>query len=397
MRKKKTNLIGQVLLWVFIVGLMIGVYAKVNYDSIASNEALVEGIQSELRAMDQDYRDRLGAVVTISDTDLISDFVSRYNSNLSELASTTISVSTTTLPLITSLPNLNTVGTITSGTISVGVGGTGTTTMLAYHVLLGDGSNGITAASSTGTSGQFLTSNGAGAYPSWTTSSIDQAAGYIWTGNHTFTISSTTNATSTYQGIDSSGHIYSAATATSTFAGGLNLTGGCLAISGSCVGSGNWELLGQVESAVSTSSVGIAGLPARQFLKVVMHSGGTNSTASYYMRFNNDSAANYGYLRAENGGSGSGVGNTNQIELTANSTTTPVLSNMFITNISDERKIVEYDSIMEGSGVEMITYIDGGGLWNNTSAQISQITVETDNTATKNFNSGFVLQVWGSN
>ena len=46
-------------------------------------------------------------------------------------------------------------------------------------------------ASTTGTTGQFLTSNGSGSYPSWQTSAVDTAINYNWTGNHNYTGSTT--------------------------------------------------------------------------------------------------------------------------------------------------------------------------------------------------------------
>lgn len=79
----------------------------------------------------------------------------------------------TTLPAST-LSNITTVGTVTSGTwqadtITVPYGGTGNTTFTAYSVICA----GATATgafqnvSGVGTSGQVLTSNGAGALPTW--------------------------------------------------------------------------------------------------------------------------------------------------------------------------------------------------------------------------------------
>lgn len=128
---------------------------------------------------------KLGAFTTLNSTDRLTDFVTTYNNNLNK----SIEVGTTTVQSITSLPNLATVGTLTAGTwnataISVSKGGTGTTSPSPFLVLLGDGQYGITHASTTGTSGQFLTSNGAGLYPSWTTSSIDQTLDYNFTGTY---------------------------------------------------------------------------------------------------------------------------------------------------------------------------------------------------------------------
>src|SRR3990167_10489426 len=145
------------------------------------------------------------SITTIQSTDTISNSRTTINDNFSNLNAGKIENSTTTLPLITTLSNLATIGTITSGTwsgtaISVSKGGTGTTSPSLYQVILGDGSRGLTVASSTGTSGQFMTSNGAGAYPSWQTSAVSFSDNYYWTGTHSFTGSTylkTLNASST--------------------------------------------------------------------------------------------------------------------------------------------------------------------------------------------------------
>jgi hypothetical protein len=60
--------------------------------------------------------------------------------------------------------------------------------------MFGNGSSGFKVIGF-GTSGQFLTSGGAGSAPSWSTASIDQAGNYIWTGGHIFTSSSTVTST----------------------------------------------------------------------------------------------------------------------------------------------------------------------------------------------------------
>src|SRR3990167_1368722 len=146
---------------------------------------------------------KLGSTITsIAGTDTISGSRSVINTNFSNLdrdkmeVSTTSVASITTLAGLTSAASLATVGTITSGTwsgtaIGVSKGGSGTTSPSTYMVMLGDGSNGLTMASTTGTTGQFLTSNGSGSYPSWQTSAVDTAINYNWTGNHNYTGSTT--------------------------------------------------------------------------------------------------------------------------------------------------------------------------------------------------------------
>ena len=73
----------------------------------------------------------LGATVTeISSSDKMSTFPAVYNANLNALNSAKIEISTTTLPNITTLASLTTVGTIGTGTwnadtLTVAYGGTG--------------------------------------------------------------------------------------------------------------------------------------------------------------------------------------------------------------------------------------------------------------------------------
>ena len=153
------------------------------------------------------FEQRLGATITsITGTTLVSSFPTIYNTNNTNLNADKFELSdwyaTTSAPHITTLANLATIGTITSGSwnataIPVNKGGTGTTSPSIYRILLGDATNGVTAASSTGTTGQYFRSNGAGAYPSFQTSAVDEGISYNWTAHHIFTSLFATNASST--------------------------------------------------------------------------------------------------------------------------------------------------------------------------------------------------------
>ena len=134
------------------------------------------------------FRPNLGAAITtINATDRLTDSRAVINTNFANLNSDKIEVGTTTVGNITSLPNLATVGTITSGTWNAGIipilyGGTGTSTGIQiYGVVLGNGAYGLTVASTTGTAGQVFTSNG-NDYPSWQSGTVDQTISYNWTG-----------------------------------------------------------------------------------------------------------------------------------------------------------------------------------------------------------------------
>lgn len=137
---------------------------------------------------------RVGATITtILGTDTLSASRTVINDNFTALNNGKIENASSSIAAITTLSNLVTVGTLTSGslgsgftTVAVARGGTGSTTLSSNQVLLGNGTGNIGVVSGFGSSGQFLTSNGSGAAPTWQTSSVNQADNYQWTGNHNF-------------------------------------------------------------------------------------------------------------------------------------------------------------------------------------------------------------------
>lgn len=211
---------------------------------------------------------KLGAFTQLVSTNQISNFPTTYNANLDK----TIEVGTTSVASITTLSNLVSVGTITTGTwnataLSVSKGGTGTTSPSAYMVMLGDAANGLTMASSTGTSGQFFTSNGPGLYPSWQSASVNQTSDYVWSGQHTF---GTTSAPTTFQnatvrmtndsaalGIGTSTPFMALSVATNTFIGGGLAVGS--GISTSTVGNVRIGSFLGVDGTTTTNGLAILG------------------------------------------------------------------------------------------------------------------------------------------
>lgn len=94
--------------------------------------------------------------------------------------------------------SLVTLGNVTTGTwnadtLSVAKGGTGSTSLIAYQLLAGNGTGAVTTFGN-GTSGYVLTSNGAGALPSFQNVGVTTANNNTWTGTNTF------NATTTFSG-----------------------------------------------------------------------------------------------------------------------------------------------------------------------------------------------------
>lgn len=98
-------------------------------------------------------------------------------------------------PLIGSA-SITTLGTITTGTwnadtLTVAKGGTGSTSLIAYQLLAGNGTGAVTTFGN-GTSGYVLTSNGAGSLPSFQNVGVTLNNNNTWTGTNTF------NATTTF-------------------------------------------------------------------------------------------------------------------------------------------------------------------------------------------------------
>jgi hypothetical protein len=151
-------------------------------------------------------------ITTIQGTDKIKDSRAIINTNFANLNTDKLEISdflaTTSLPQITTLSNLVTVGNITSGTwtstdIGVAYGGTGASTLTASEVLLGNGTSAIQTVSA-GSNDQILTL--VGGVPTWQSGSIDESLDYDWTGANTFTgdvtmASTTITATSTLNNV----------------------------------------------------------------------------------------------------------------------------------------------------------------------------------------------------
>lgn len=136
-------------------------------------------------------------ITTINGTDTLSSSRSVINTNFANLNTDKIEATQTTLNSLTSatslasLPSLSTIGTITSGiwhgtALGTQWGGTGSTTLSANQILLGNGTGNILTVAGWGTSGQALISNGGTLAPTWQSSSFDATQNYAFSGNNSF-------------------------------------------------------------------------------------------------------------------------------------------------------------------------------------------------------------------
>jgi len=133
------------------------------------------------------------SITTILGSDTLSSSRTTINNNFTALNSGKLETTVTSVPTITTLAglttasSLSTVGTISGGVwnataIGVSKGGTGTTTLSANQILLGNGASGFTTTNGWGSSGQLLTSAGNGVAPTWSSASFDTTVSYNLTG-----------------------------------------------------------------------------------------------------------------------------------------------------------------------------------------------------------------------
>lgn len=164
------------------------------------------------------------SITTIQGTDTLSSSRTVINNNFSSLNTNKVEV--TDLAATTSLKNLAQVGTINTGTwnastIQPAYGGTGSTTLSANQILLGNGTTQVGVVNGLGASGQFLTSQGPGLPPIFTTAAIDLTASYIWKGAHLFGNSSAASSSQAFPDTVAGNFVV---TATTTVSGLISTT-----------------------------------------------------------------------------------------------------------------------------------------------------------------------------
>lgn len=315
---------------------------------------------------------KFGTTLTsLTSTDKLSDFPTTYNANLTALNNGKVEVSTTTMTLITSLPNLATIGTITTGiwnatAIPVNKGGTGTTSPSIYMVMLGNGASGLTMASTTGTSGQVLTSNGASLYPSWQSSTVNENDSFNFTGT-TFRVknfhASSTAANPMYlNGIDYAMPVAEGATSTVLTTNG----------SGSLIWDySDWTQLGETILTGTNSTTSVSGLPARKDLMVDISIPSEASAQKAGLEFNS-TATGYGYTTNQEGTFARD--STRMMFFVVNGTTSPQFYKVFINNESGRGKLVTWSGTILTNGANAPYAIYGSGVWNNT-AQVTTVSL----------------------
>lgn len=174
----------------------------------------------------------LGAITTILGTDKLSDSRTTINDNFTDLDTTKMEMATTSVAGITTLSNLDSIGTITTGVwngtnIIATNGGTGLTSYATGDIIFASGANTLTQLVASSTN-EVLTL--IGGVPVWKDAVINQANNFTWTGDHLWTAAASSSSFAItdilYVGGSATTTIQGEATATSTFSGGIETTAG---------------------------------------------------------------------------------------------------------------------------------------------------------------------------
>lgn len=356
----------------------------------------------------RDCYNKFGAFTTLNSGDTLSAFPTTYNANLTK----TIEIGTTSVQSITTLGSLATTSTIVSGTWNATVitptyGGTGWATVTVGALLYGNGTTRF-GTTSAGTNGQVLAL--VAGIPTWQSASFDAAANYVLTGGWAFNASTTLTASSTVTGTGTTtlevpvsiagskaeplsirGQYYNFPQAQGASSTALINNG-----SGSLVWSSlDWELLASstLTANAGTSSATVA---ARKAYKVIWSPAGASAVSLNFLRFNSDSATNYGHDSYERYANINSESAQTAIALDGNvGTTSPGSLLIFITNTSSQRKFVTWTGGFNSTGSAAPRIYTGEGVWNNTSSQITEI-IFTTKSQTATFTAGTTLIVFGT-
>lgn len=366
---------------------------------------------------------KLGAtsITTIQGTDLISASRTTINNNFSSLNSNKVEngdyYGTTTHAGITSIPGLVSVGTLTTGTWNASVigsqyGGTGSSSLSQYSVLLGSSTNPVYTVNGLGASGQFLTSQGIGAPPQWTTSAFDQASNYNLTGTWVFQSGTTTishlalnNATTTINGVV----LTFPSTASSTvFASSSVLTIRPNSPNSKTTGTLTWEPISwqkvgeEVLATASTSLTADIATPRKQYL-VYIDVLGRSAGGQDQLQFNGQNDGQYNRSIDIINETPTSVLDTDvnapYIELstgiTSNANETSYI--LFIRNPSANQKTVEWQGTFAAAAGVTPQMSNGAGVWEDTTNAINKIVVTAQRGTDRTYNVGSRITVYGSN
>lgn len=340
------------------------------------------------------------AITTINGSDTLSASRTTLNNNFASLNTNKVEISdlasTTTLPNLSTLLGLTTIGTIGTGiwqgtAVGVTYGGTGTTSPTLNQIMFGNAASGFKVIGF-GSSGQSLVSNGAAVVPSWQSVGLDQTVNYNFTGS-SFGVKNLVASSTAANPITLNTLAYDTPSVRAASSTVLSEDGnGHLTWNAQ-----DWQLLSST-TTVNAMTAATSTFAAVTNLRVFIYLQGNSSAASaMYVNFNGDGGSgsggttNYGYQFS--GYTSVTASAAPGINLTTG-TTSPARIELGISNIAASRKFVQFTNLFTNSGSNAPQRLDGSGVWNNTANQITSLNIGETGGAT--ITSGTRIDVYGS-
>ena len=160
----------------------------------------------------------------------------------------------------------------------------------------------------------------------------------------------------------------------------------------------DWRLLLATTTSTNMQCATTTPTSTATQLQYVMYSPGFTSADDPSMTFNTDTGVNYTYRIAVNNATPGtvtsvGVGDS-LIRMSTVSTTSPSFWKADIWNVAAQTKPVRFIGMQNSAGVGAPVFVEGAGVWNNTSSQITSIVM--CGRLKNQFNSGTQIFIYGS-
>lgn len=157
-----------------------------------------------------------------------------------------------------------------------------------------------------------------------------------------------------------------------------------------------WEELGTQTLAVAGDVLTVSSLPARRFLRIIVHAINTGGTINAALTFNSDTGANYAARTSNNGGADATATSQSNVGLFQATAANPLFILAEVTNTTANEKLIisSMQEVATGAG-SAPGRLEAVAKWANTSAQISTVTIT--NTGTGDYAIGSKLIVLGHN
>ena len=193
--------------------------------------------------------------------------------------------------------------------------------------------------------------------------------------NISSSLSTTTNATTTTLGI-SSGNL-NLNNISYTFPSSQGASSTALTTNGSGSLTWNtmdWEQIGEIIATSSQSALNVNNFAARKDLKIVFQTTGQSVASNYFLRFNNDGATNYTSFNWANYVVFNSSDGNGYINGSSFSTTSPSYTVFEIGNQTADIKVGTLTGSFGAAG-KIPGISTGSFVWNNTSAQITSVSL----------------------